>query len=98
MSLSKPSSEVLLYATRIAVLLSALSVGRLWARCMLGSDLSPRFHHCCNGTWGRWGCHLSRDLKDQRSKRSHPNKAADVVFTKVPKKVLVLHAINSWLF
>jgi len=34
------------YATRIAVLLSALSVGRLWARCMLGSDLIPRFHHC----------------------------------------------------
>lgn len=85
---SESSSRSFAYATRIAVLLSALSVGRLWARCMLGSDLTPRFHPCCDGTWGCWGCYLSRDLLDQHSERSHPNMAADVVLARTPRKSL----------
>ncbi len=39
MLLPQVSSESSADATPVAVLLSALLVGRLWARCMLGSDL-----------------------------------------------------------
>jgi hypothetical protein len=41
MLLPQVSSESSADATPVAVLLSALLVGRLWARCMLGSDLKP---------------------------------------------------------
>jgi hypothetical protein len=40
---------------------------------------------------------LSGDLKDQHSKRSHPNKAADVVLVKLREKSWLLHAIDFCL-
>ena len=63
----------------------------------VGVRLNPQVPSLLDGTWGCWGCHLSRDLKDQRSERSHPNKAADVVLVQLREKVLVLHTINFCL-
>ena len=48
-------------------------------------------------TWDCWGCYLSRDLIDQHSSRSHPNKAVDVVFAKPPEKVFGPCSLNSCL-
>src|SRR5260370_11843711 len=54
-------------------------MGRLRARCTLGFDLNTQVHHCRDEP-GIVGAAIYREiLIDQRSKRSHPNKAVDVV-------------------
>jgi hypothetical protein len=50
---------------------------------MLGFDLKPRSHHHSDGAWVVRGCHLWGGLLDQRSKRSLPNKAVDVIAGKL---------------
>ena len=54
------------------------SHGPHWARCMLGSDLKPWSITTVTdlGCWVLPSC--GRSLKDQATKRSHPNKAVDV--------------------
>jgi hypothetical protein len=51
---------------------------------MLGSVLTPRSHHGCEGPGLLLGAAIYGAISmDQRSPRSHPNKAADVVFAKL---------------
>jgi hypothetical protein len=62
--------------------------GPRWARCKLGSDLKPR----SITTVTDLGCWVlpskARSLKDHSFKRSHPNKAVDVVPTKLFRYLL----------
>ena len=61
------------------MLLSALEMGRLKTRCKLEFDLNTQVHHCRDEP-GIVGAAIYREiLIDQRSLRSHPNKAVDVV-------------------
>ena len=54
-------------------------MGRFWARCKLGFALKPRSITKCDEP-GIVGAAIYRAiLIDQHSKRSHPNKAVDVV-------------------
>ena len=54
-------------------------MGRLRARCKLGFDLNTQVHHCRDEP-GIVGAAIYREIFiDQHSKRSHPNKAVDVV-------------------
>jgi hypothetical protein len=54
-------------------------MGRFWARCKLGFDLNTQVRHCRDEP-GIVGAAIYREIFiDQRSKRSHPNKAVDVV-------------------
>ena len=54
-------------------------MGRFWARCKLGSDLKPRSITTVTDL-GLLGAAIYRAIfMDQQSKRSHPNKAVDVV-------------------
>ena len=54
-------------------------MGRFRARCKLGFDLNTQVHHCRDEP-GIVGAAIYREIFiDQRSLRSHPNKAVDVV-------------------
>jgi len=54
-------------------------MGRFRARCKLGFDLNIQVHHYRDEP-GIVGAAIYREiLIDQHSKRSHPNKAVDVV-------------------
>ena len=54
-------------------------MGRLRARCKLGFDLNTQVHHCRDEP-GIVGAAIYGEIFiDQRSERSHPNKAVDVV-------------------
>jgi hypothetical protein len=54
-------------------------MGRLRARCKLGFDLNTQVHHCRDEP-GIVGAAIYGEIFiDQRSLRSHPNKAVDVV-------------------
>src|SRR5215471_7051617 len=81
----------------MALLLSALSMGHFWARCMLGFDLKPRSHHHGDRAWVVRGCQLSGGLLDQHSFRSFPNKAVDVVACQTFSRWIAFRVINSWL-
>src|SRR6516165_7542962 len=63
-------------------------MGPRWARCKLGSDLKPRSITMVMDL----GCWVLpsrvRSLKDHRTLRSHPNKAVDVVPTKLFRYLL----------
>src|SRR5215472_1711909 len=63
-------------------------------RCMLGFDLKAQVHHYVTDL-GCWGCHLSRDLVDQHSKRSLPNKTVDVVACQTFSRSMVFRRLNS---
>ena len=63
----------------------------------VGVRSKTRIYHGRDGPGIVGSCHLSRDLMDQRSLRSHPNKAVDVVVAKLQGKVLDPGAINSCL-
>ena len=63
----------------------------------VGVRSKTRVYHGRDGPGIVGSCHLSRDLMDQRSLRSHPNKAVDVVVVKLQGKVLDPGAINSCL-
>jgi hypothetical protein len=54
-------------------------MGRFRTRCKLGFDLNTQVHHCRDEP-GIVGAAIYGEIFiDQRSKRSHPNKAVDVV-------------------
>ena len=58
-------------------------MGRFWARCKLGSDLKPRSIPRRDEP-GIVGAAIYGEIFiDQRSKRSHPNKAVDVVVCQI---------------
>lgn len=59
--------------------------GLLVSPVHVGVRFNPRSPHSCDGPGDCWGCYLSGGLLDQHSNRSHPNKAADVVFAKLPE-------------
>ena len=72
-------------------------MGRFRARCKLGFDLNTQVHHGSDEP-GIVGAAIYREIFiDQRSLRSHPNKAVDVVLAKLQVKVLDPGAINSYL-
>jgi len=91
-------SEVSPDATPVAVLLSALWMGCLWARCMLGSDLTPQVPSQLWWTWGLLGAAIYRAISwtsthyavtRTRRRMSSLLNSRD--------KVLAPHAINSCL-
>jgi hypothetical protein len=72
-------------------------MGRLRARCKLGFDLNTQVHHCRDEP-GIVGAAIYREIFiDQRSLRSHPNKAVDVVVCQTSWIDFGSHFINSVL-
>jgi hypothetical protein len=63
----------------VAMLLSALEMGRLRTRCKLGFDLNTQVHHCRDEPGIVRAAIYGAILIDQHSLRSHPNQAVDVV-------------------
>src|SRR5437660_1852966 len=72
-------------------------MGRFWARCTLGSDLSPRSITTVTDLGIVGGCHLTCGLVDHALIRSHPNKAVDVVAYRTFSIAIGFRAINACL-
>ena len=82
------SAEVLLAPPTLCRASIRTLNGPRWARCKLGSDLKPR----SITTVTDLGCWVlpskKRSLKDHGTERSHPNKAVDVMLTKLFRYLL----------
>ena len=70
-------------------------MGPLLGRVHVGVRFKAQVHHHGDGPGLLGAAHLSRGLMDQRSKRSLPNKAVDVVACQTFSRSLVFRVLNS---